>query len=463
MTNWLPNLGNRDGPRYLVLAEAITEAIESGDLPPATRLPTHRQLAHRLGLSVHTVSSAYAEVERRGYVVGEVGRGTFVSLRTGLDEARFILDRRPTDLVDMSILRPATGRIHAERIRAVLSEMAESEDYSTLLACRPIAGLDRHRLAGATWLNRHGHAVAADRVLIVNGCAHGLTVALATLTKPGDTVATEALTDHGTIALASILHVKLRGLETDDEGIIPDAFAAACHGGDVRVLVCTPNYANPTGTLMPEARRRRLAEIARHHGVVVVEDDVFLALSSEPIPPIAALVPEHSVYITSMTKTIVSGLRTGYLVAPDALMHRMIARLRATSWMATPIAAEIATRWIADGTADELVAWQRAELDTRLALLNRRLGGYEYIAYPHAPHVFLSLPSSWRAENFATQAKLRHVAVAPAEPFVVGRLPEPQAIRITLGAATSRTQLDSGLAALAQLLVEEPEPAYLQL
>lgn len=465
MSNWLPRLNDEARPRYLALANAIADDINSGALGLGSRLPTHRHLAHRLGISVNTVSSAYAELERRGYVVGKVGRGTYVTFAHRPAEANsgFILGRRDSEVVDLSILRPAIGPVHGERIAETLKRMSVDNDHASLLACRPIAGLDHHRVAGAMWLAKHGHSVSPDRVMLVNGCAHGLLVALSTVVKPGDIVVTEALTDHGIIALASILNFRLRGLEYDQHGLLPDALERACKSSEIRALIVTPNYANPIATVLPEDRRRQIAAIAARHEVTIVEDDVFLPLLPQPVPPIAAFDGERSIYITSLTKTLVSGLRVGYLVAPEALMPRLETRLRASSWMATPLVAEIGARWIEDGTADDLAAWQRNELAERCAILNRHLTGHRYHVEPNTPHVFLELPSSWRPANFATHARLRKVAVTPAELFVVGERPEPQAVRITLGAATSRRQLDAGLRRLAALLSEDPEPAYIRL
>lgn len=465
MTSWLPNLNEDVRPRYLALANAIADDIEAARLPLGARLPTHRDLAYRLGISVHTVSNAYAELDRRGYVMGQVGRGTYVtfSARPDVEESGFILGRRESQLVDMSILRPAVGPIHGEKIKEILIRISLDREYSALLACRPIVGLDHHRLAGAAWLNKHGHAVGPGRVMIVNGCAHGLLVALATLTKPGNIVATEALTDHGLIALAGVLHFRLLGIESDEHGLVPDAFERACRTSDIKVLVLTPNYANPTATILPEDRRRQIVKIARRQKITIVEDDVFQPLLEQPIPPVAVFDPDRALYITSLTKTLVSGLRVGYLLAPEAMMPRLETRLRASSWMATPLVAEIATRWIEDGTAAELVVWQQNEMRERLGILNRHLAGHAYQANPNTPHVFLDLPPTWRPANFATHARLEHVAVTPAEPFVVGENPEPQAIRITLGAATSRRQLDVGLKRLGKLLSEDSEPAYISL
>src|SRR5262245_2490322 len=78
MTIWVPDLSNLRGPRYLAIADALASDIRSSRLSPGDRLPTHRELAYQLGVTVGTVTRAYGEAERRGLIGGEVGRGTFV-------------------------------------------------------------------------------------------------------------------------------------------------------------------------------------------------------------------------------------------------------------------------------------------------------------------------------------------------------------------------------------------------
>jgi DNA-binding transcriptional MocR family regulator len=194
----------------------------------------------------------------------------------------------------------------------------------------------------------------------------------------------------------------------------------------------------------------------------VVENGVYddLMPEADRPPPLHALAPEQTYHLTSFTKGTVSGLRAGYLAAPARAVPRLTTRVRATSWMATPLAAEIAARWIEDGTADELIAWQRAELRARHAVLDRVLKGFDLARHPCSLHAWLTLPDGWRAEAFVGQARLRGVAVTPAEPFVVGRQPQPHAVRISLGPPASVDELERGLTALAEVLRDSPEPAF---
>lgn len=106
MTNWTPDLDTQPGPRYRAIAEALAEDVRRGALPAGTRLPTHRDLAWRLKVTVGTVSRAYAEAERRGLIAGEVGRGTFVRA-AAVSPPVFHLDHSENDdFVDLSVHRP---------------------------------------------------------------------------------------------------------------------------------------------------------------------------------------------------------------------------------------------------------------------------------------------------------------------------------------------------------------------
>jgi DNA-binding transcriptional MocR family regulator len=461
MTNWTPNTDDLEGPVYLAIAEQIAQAIRRGDLGAGVRLPTQRELALRLGLSTQTVSQAYAEAERRGLVIGQIGRGTFVRFGQDEPEASFIMDRRSERVVDLSINRPIYDQIHSDRVRSTLVDLGDRGDMSSMLVCRPIAGLDHHRQAGALWLRRRGVEAPAEQIVICNGAAHALAVALATMVRPGQTVATEAIVDHGIIGLAGVLHFRLHGLPIDEEGIMPEALDTACSAGDIQVLCVTPCLSNPTVSLMSDERRRQIAAIARRRGIQIVENDVYGYLVADAPPPLWHYLPEQTHYVTSFTKITVSGLRVGYLASPARTIPRLRRSLRATSWMATPLLAEIATRWILDGTAEELLLWQRRQLAIRHEILGEVLGDHAYTSHPNALHAWLPLPPAWRGEAFVSEARLKNVAVTPAEPFLVDRDAVPNAIRISLGATRTTDELREGLTILADLLGQEPEPFYM--
>ena len=185
---------------------------------------------------------------------------------------------------------------------------------------------------------------------------------------------------------------------------------------------------------MPTSRREEVAAVARAHGLAVIEDDIHALLAPQRPLPIAAFAPERTYYLTSVSKTLAPGLRVGYILGPPGDAARLAAGVRATTYGAAPLAVEVVTTWIRDGTADALLEARRAEAAARQALAAEVLAGADYDAHPVGYHLWLHLPEPWRSESFAAQTARRGVTVTPAEAFVVGRGAAPHAVRLCLGA-----------------------------
>jgi DNA-binding transcriptional MocR family regulator len=463
MTIWAPDLRARRGPRYLAIAEALRDDASAGRLPAGTRLPTHRELADQLGVTVGTVTRAYAEAARRGLVTGEVGRGTFVragALGFAPPPAR---SASAEGLVDLTANLPpiVAGEAEATALGRTLAALTRRKEFARLLAYPPDGGAPEHRAAGAEWVRRSGLVARPEGTLVSSGSQHGMTVVFAGLMAPGDLVLTESLTYPGMKTLAGLLSLRLQGLAMDEHGLRPDAFAAACRARPPKALYCVPTLQNPTTAVMPEDRRREIAAIARQHDVLIVEDDVHGRVPEKPLRPLSAFAPERSIYVTGTSKVLAPGLRVGFIVAPEALLPRIAAAIRGTTWMAAPLMAEITAAWIKDGTAESILKRKRKEAAARQRLAAAVLAGFDHRSNPAAYHLWLHLPRVWHNEAFAEAARRRGVAVTPAGAFAVGRGGVPEAVRICLGAARDRTELDRALRVLAGLLAGSPEPAPL--
>ncbi len=457
MTIWSPSLDPAAEPKYQALLDALDRDIDAGILPPGTRLPTQRQLANSLGVAIGTVSRAYALAEQRGLLSGEVGRGTFVRRReSGLHEGANDEGDDPA-LLDLS-----KGRLVRDpgepSLRRSLEALSRRPDLDRLVDFyQPAAGMARHRAAGASWVARSGLETDPDRVVITSGAQHAAAVVLAVVARPGDVVLTEEVTYAGIKALAGLLHLQLRGLPLDQHGLMPDAFEAACRTGSPRALFCMTNLQNPTGRTMPLSRRREIAAIATAHDVALIEDDVNGFLPADPLPPLAQLAPAQTYYISGTSKSLAPGLRLGYVVAPPHRVERIAATIRASTWLTSPILAELVTGWIESGEADEMVAWKRSETAARHTLAEEILAPW-LSPGPVSFHRWLPLPEPWRTETFVAQARARGVMVTPSEEFMIGRDSAPHAVRVCLGATLSRDRLEEGLRRLAMLLAQGPEP-----
>lgn len=449
MLTWRPTLEGRRGPRYRAIAQALAEDIESGRLPSGQRLPTHRDLAFSLGVTIGTVTRAYAESERLGLISGEVGRGTFV--RTPPRAAASGAAAEPR--FNFGINSPVGGSEAACFARA-LKRLADDPRLAVLAGYPAAHGAPEHRAAATRFLGGLGVPTTPERTVLVAGGQCALAAALDLLARAGDVIATEDLTYPSFKLLARQHDVKLRGLATDGEGILVDAFAQAARDG-IKALYCIPTMHNPTGLTWSEERRRAIAALARAHRIPIIEDDVYGFLVPERPPSFASLLPDLVLHVNATSKSLAPALRVGMLVVPPA----MVSKLGSSNYMAPPLMAEIARQWIEDGTADMLMEEKRREAASRHASVRRLMaqGGLDPVpAHENAFHLWVKLPERWRDDELVAAASRVGIAVNPASAFAVGRS-EHEAIRLCFSRPAERAELERGVGLLVEILQGSPE------
>ncbi len=456
MTIWQPDIANESTPRYIALADSIERDVAAGVLEPGARLPTHRELAELLGVTVGTVSRGYAEAERRGLTVGEVGRGTFVRPKNSMDDSGWAATRSSEEggVTDLSLATPwlPTDGRDGRQLQRALREIATGQ-LDELLAYQPETALLRHRTVMAQYLTDLGAPVTADQVVVTLGAQHALSILFSTFLRPGDTLLLEELTYPGAKAAAQRSSLRLHGVELDDQGITPEGLDKACRDGAAKALYCVPTVHNPTCATMSGERRREIAEVARRHDLLIFEDEVHARPGNGGLPAIASFAPERTVFIATLSKTVTFGLRIGIMGSPSHLVERLRSAVRSSIWMAPPLVSEIATRWMVDGTADKMADEKSFELRSRQQLVQEILGReFTVKSDPEAGHCWLELPPPWRSEEFVLQARQRGVLVAGAEAFAVGRQDVPHAVRIAVASPRTSRQLAEALHTLADVL-----------
>ena len=461
-TIWAPDLTTHSGPIYRAIAEALAEDIRAERLAAGTRLPPMRALAERLEVTVGTVYRAYALAETRGLIDRQLGRGTFVR---GAAEPRGRAaapdDGAGSGTVDLSRNEPVDIPLGPTLQRA-LAAMAREPDLERMLDYGYSQGQPRHREILARWIRARGHAAEPERMIVTSGAQQALTIALGALARAGDTLMVEALTYPGIKNLARLFGLKLRPLAIDEHGLIPEALAAAATDSPgepgARLLYCMPNVHNPTTASLPAERRRALAAIAAEQGVVVIEDDVYPKSAGAPLPCLAELAPEHTVYISSLSKTVAPGLRVGAISAPARLTPDLVAVTQTTSWMAPPLMAELACRWIEDGTVAELDRERDAATARLHEAARRGLAGLAYRHEPHNNHLWLPLEAPWTGAEFAAKAAEHGVLVSPAEHFAIDPNRAPAAVRLCLP-NLAPARLEAALRSLVEIHEGGPGPA----
>lgn len=443
MTMWRPELvGSPRVDYYRAIVEALARDISAGILKLGDRLPPHRELATALGLSVGTVSKAYAEAKRRGYVHSTIGSGTFVRAHPLRERRRLMTDREDLDRVDLSFSGPVLLPDQVKAFRQALEQQSKSESIGKLLPYhRPWIGRDHHRSAAAKWLAGIGLATDPGDIAITSGAQNAACIVLLTIARAGDHVATEELTDPSTRLLISALGMTTFGLKIDSDGIIPKAFERACQTQKIRALVCMPDHHSPTLAVWPVERRRAIAEIARRFGVIIIENAVYRPFLETAAPALASFAPERSYYVTSFSKILTPGLRVGYLAAPPGTADELVLGLGSTIWMASPVMAEIVSDWIDTGVAERLARKQRRELAARNGIAREIFGTTSVTTLPSGLHVWLNLPDRWRSESLKQEIRESGILVSPGEDFATAAAPAPPAIRISLGGGASSRQV----------------------
>ena len=448
MSSWVPEIATSGKSWAERLADAIAADVASGRLSAGEQLPTQRALARRLGITTGTVNRGYAIAERAGLVSAEVGRGTFVA-RSGVARSTALGEER-VGAIDLALNYPA-GDEAEQALRDALAP------FPGALGLAPYEGRPAHREAGARWLRHLGVEVDAERVLVSTSVQHGLAATLAACTARGDAVMTESLTSPGIKAVATMYNLRLVPVETDAQGLVPDALAAS----GAKVLYTMPTLHTPTTTTMPATRRRAIADVLQRKNILAIEDDAWGFLTGGRLPPLMTFAPDHVVYLTSFSKSLAPGIRVGYVVAPPRLSRDIASYLGTMTW-AAPLMAELVSRWVEDGTAARIAEARMRTARVRQRLAVKVLGASAVSPRLPAFHLWLPLDDPWRSDELVNQAAALGVSVAPTEIFVPGRAPTPHAVRVCLGTEPEVGRVERGLRTIARIIKSEPRLAALQ-
>ncbi|MFP3515289.1 PLP-dependent aminotransferase family protein [Pseudomonas sp. SIMBA_077] len=444
---WIPALNDSSQPRYLALVDAIAHAISCGELKPGERLPPQRRLAWALGWNPSTTLQAYREAARRHLVSGEVGRGTYVL--SGSQEATlFRLQQvdEHAERIDLRTNIPAIDHASHSDPRA-LQWLLDTHQSSRLQRYLSAADLLQARVLGAQWLTARGLPVPLDNIMLCAGAQHGLFTVLLSLCQAGEPVLVEAYTAPGIKAACAQLRLPMHGVAMDAQGIVPEDFDRVIRATGARMAVLTPTLHNPTSAVMADERKQAIARIARRHGVWIIEDDVYGALTDSP--PLCNDLPELGILVSSLSKTVAAGVRVGWIVAPPSLLARIDPQAQSAHWGISPVCVAIANQWISDGTALQRVRWQTEEVTRRWRLAKKLLGASMYQIDTPSPHIWLTLAAG--EIKLAEACRKADVEVVSAEVFAV-KSSALNAVRVSLTAAPSAQRLKEALERIAQII-----------
>ena len=465
-------------PLYRQLASYIQDLVQTGRLSAGNRLPPTRDLATQLGLNRTTVSAAYELLESEGLINGQVGRGSFIASHpssttvhnsaqpAGLDWVRFFESSpppppRPPSFTDSGVIsfaasRPAEELFPLDDFRSSAGTVLSSPDLSSILQLGSPGGhepLRRYLLDNA---KAEGVARPGDDILITNGCQQALDLLCRVLIRPGDTVAVEDPVYPGVRNVFQAAGANLAGVD-------PARLASFLLNRNVRAVILTPTFQNPTGETLSGKNREAVTEATRRAGAVLIENDIYsqLRYAGEPLPALKQLDPAgNTVTIRSFSKIAFPGLRVGWMIGPRPLISRLMDARQLADLHGDQFSQAVLLEFARSGRLDRHLAHMletgRERLAALLAALEKYMPqGVTYTTPEGGMNLWLKLPGAIDTYDLLQYAHREGVAYIPGRHFTVSR-PQNNALRLSF-AGLKPEAITRGVERLARAIATEME------
>jgi len=306
------------------------------------------------------------------------------------------------------------------------------------------------------------------RVLITTGSQQGLDLVAKVLIDEGSRVMVETPTYLGALQAFTPMEPEIVSVASDDEGILVDDLTARCRAGAApRFLYVLPNFQNPTGRTMSEARRSALVARCAELGLPIVEDNPYgdLWFDQPPPAPLSARNPDGCIYLGSFSKVLAPGLRLGFLVAPKAVFPKLLQAKQAADLHSPGFNQRMIAEVMKDGFLDRHIptirSLYKSQRDAMLAALAREMPcGDEpdpdnrvvWNTPQGGMFLWVRLPRGMDAVELLNRAVAKGVAFVPGLAFFADN-PDPRSLRLSF-VTPSVAQIERGVAALAQAVRE---------
>jgi 2-aminoadipate transaminase len=350
------------------------------------------------------------------------------------------------DTFPVEAMREATARVLADHPREAL-QYAASEGFGPL------------RDWVSQQMKRVGIEAPAERVLITSGSQQGLDLIGKVMIDAGSVVAVETPTYLGALQAFTPNEPVFASVAGDDQGPLPDAIAALQPAGTsgTRFMYVLPNFQNPTGRVIPAARRDAIVAAAQRIGVPLVEDNPYgdLWFDEAPPAPLASRWAEGTVYLGSFSKVLAPGLRLGFMVAPAAIYPKLLQAKQAADLHTAAFNQRVVHQVIKDGFLDRHIPTIRARYKTQRDAMAKALRQHlpadtEWHAPDGGMFFWVRLPEGCDAMALLPQAVEAGVAFVPGSAFYAHQ-PDARTMRlsfVTLDPAT----IEDAVARLGRVL-----------
>jgi GntR family transcriptional regulator/MocR family aminotransferase len=398
------------------LEAALREAVQAGRLVQGTRLPSSRTLAADLGIARNTVAEAYGQLVAEGWLTARQGSGTRVADAAARTPEPTAGTRSPAALRPGQYdLRPGSPDLSAFPRPGWLSaaRKALSGAPSQALGYGDPRGLPELRTVLAGYLARaRGVRASPDRIVVCTGFTQGVALLGQVLRGAGVTrIAVEEYGQPGPARALTAAGLAPVMLSVDDGGAVLDPAPGA------EAMLLTPAHQFPLGSVLSPQRRADAARWAVGAGGLIIEDDYDgeFRYDRQPVGALQALAPEHVAYVGTASKTLVPGLRLGWLVLPARLVNAVAdAKARADGHTSSLEQLTLA-EFIASGAYDRHVRRQRLNYrrrrDRLIAALARHAPDVRLTGIAAGLHAVAELPPGQPEQQVIARAAARGVAI----------------------------------------------------
>lgn len=477
---------------YLQIRDRIHRLIQTGALQPGDKLPSIRSLAEGTRVNKLTVIEAYNVLEAEGLIQARQGAGYFVSpakITCPEPAPKFappqdvIVSEQPPppplieEFKGGSYFNLYMASVQARQqpgmidLSSGFSLASGLEDLSRIArrAVKQVAGslfnydLPQGQLMLRQQISRmlvqqHGLEVTPDNLIVTNGSKQGLSLVVHYYVKPGDWVIVESPTWHGMLSLLYNMGAKVIGIPMTAAGMNLELLEKNLQTYRPKLIFTVSTLHNPTGITTSQAHRRKLLQLAEQYDCAILEDNAYEGLNFEPVPaPIKALDRKDIVtYVGTFSKTIMPGIRVGYLVVTGEHYQPLVERKLLSDIHVSTVSQAIVSEYLASGHyRHHLAHLQALHLQSRNAMLSALQRYFPPSASWTVPKggtfLWVQMPAGLPLSEICQKALSKGVFVAEGTPFFPGQQGY-SALRLNFTLLPE--QIEHGIAVLGELLKE---------
>lgn len=457
-------LKNNKEPLYVQLYEQINLMIKKHLLSPGYKLPPVRTLALYLQINPSTVANAYKELEKNGFIFSKRGSGSYVAEQRvntvdELEENNYMpVDftddltalRGSENIINMSSISLNPDMISIETFKQVVNKILE-RDKGRAFTYQDSQGYLPLRESIAKELNKKRIDTTAEYIQIISGAQQGIDIVARALLNHGDIVFVENPTYPGAIAAFRSCGAKIIDINLTKDGIDLADLEVKLRKFRPKLIYVMPNIQNPTGISYTKANCRRLMGLARFYNAYVLEDDYISGLSYQekrPIPLKAYDTDDRVIYIRSLSKIFIPGLRLAYLIMPKNLAQSLLNVKHISDIATSGLTQRVFDYYLREGLWHEHVNSIRSVYKTQFEFALTKAQKYladdiKYIKPVGGLSLWLNLPDRLNASEVIQQAKQEGVVICDGNPFFVRNAPNKQ-LRLSF-AMLSLAEINVGL------------------